>query len=224
MTPAYAFGTKRVPLEQSYFEAFNLPHVKLVDLRSTPITHFTSTGIATTAEELDFDVVIAATGFDALTGSLMRIAIHGSDGTLLRDRWASGVKTYLGMATHGFPNMFFPYGPQGPSVLCNGPTCAEIQGQWVIDAINYCRDNSISTIEAAVEAEEIWKKEIVKLVEVSLLPQTNSLYFGDNIPGKPRESLVYMGGVPKYIAKLNEVKEKGYEGFALRKSAGGEAK
>ncbi|KAF1974073.1 FAD/NAD(P)-binding domain-containing protein [Bimuria novae-zelandiae CBS 107.79] len=215
MEPAYAFGTKRIPLEQGYFEIFNSPHVELVDLKATPIERFTEKGIKTSAEEMPFDIVIAATGFDALTGSLTRINLHGKDGTLLKDQWKDGVKTYLGLTAHNFPNLFFQYGPQAPSVLCNGPTCAELQGNWVIETITHCRDHGISTIEATEAAEEEWRGNVVQLAGASLLMGTNSWYVGANIPGKLREPLVYLGGVPKYYENLNAVRDHGYEGFVL---------
>lgn len=164
---------------------------------------------------MEFDVIIAATGFDALTGSLTRIDIKGKDGMLLRDRWEEGVQSYLGLSAHNFPNMFFQYGPQAPTVLCNGPTCAEMQGNWVVEAINYCRDHGVSTMEATVEAEQEWRAKVLKLAEASLLPGTKSWYYGDNIPGKPREPLLYLGGVPSYHAELNAVHDSGYEGFVL---------
>ncbi|KAJ4301117.1 hypothetical protein N0V90_003207 [Kalmusia sp. IMI 367209] len=213
MKQAYAFGTKRIPLEQGYFEVFNKPHVKLVDLKETPIEQITENGIRTSTEEMGFDAIITATGFNALTGALTRINIRGKNGLPLKDRWQDGVKTYLGITMHGFPNMFFPYGPQAPTVFCNGPTCAELQGNWVVDTINYCCNHGFSKIEASEASEVKWKETVVRFVDASLLPTTKSWYMGDNIPGKPREPLVYLGGVPNYYATLNAVKENGYEGF-----------
>lgn len=218
--PAYAFGTKRIPLEQGFFETFNEPHVKLVDLRTTPIETFTERGIKTSTEEMDFDVVIAATGFDALTGCLTRIDIKGKDGLLLRDHWKAGVKTYLGLTSHGFPNMFFLYGPQAPTVLCNGPTCAEIQGNWVIEAINHCRDRGFQKIEATDASAAKWRETVINIADSSLLSGTKSWYCGDNIPGKAREPLMYLGGLPTYYGALNAVRDNDYDGFVLEKGAG----
>ena len=215
MEPPYAFGTKRIPLEQGFFEIFNKPHVRLVDLRKTPIEEFTESGIKTSAEIMDFDIVIAATGYDALTGTLTRIDLKGKDGVLLRDRWKDGVKSYLGMVSYNFPNMFIQFGPQAPTILCNGPACAEMQGGFVIDTINYCRDNQISTIETTREAEKRWRDEVLELAGASLLPNTDSWYLGANIPGKPREPLMYLGGVPRYYATLNAIHDEGYPGFVL---------
>jgi cation diffusion facilitator CzcD-associated flavoprotein CzcO len=215
MEPAYAFGTKRIPLEQGYFEVFNEPHVKLVDLRATPIEKFTEKGIKTSAEEMEFDTVIAATGFDALTGTLTRINIKGKDGLLLRDYWRDGFKTYLGLASNGYPNMFFQYGPQAPTIFCNGPACAELQGNWVLETINHCRDHGIKTIEATEASEKEWKEKVISLAEASLFTATKSWYCGDNIPGKPREPLAYLGGVPLYYEKLIAVRNNGYDGFVL---------
>ncbi|KAJ4344893.1 uncharacterized protein N0V89_012638 [Didymosphaeria variabile] len=205
----------RIPLEQGYFEVFNEPNVRLVDLRATSIEEFTEKGIRTSAEELEFDVIIVATGFDALTGTLTRININGKDGTLLKDHWKDGVKTYLGMTSHGYPNLFFQYGPQAPTVFCNGPTCAEVQGNWVIGTINHCRDHGIKMIEATEASEKQWKDKVVRLAEASLLPATNSWYYGDNIPGKVREPLLYLGGLPSYYEDLNVVRDNGFEGFVL---------
>ena len=214
--PPYAFGTKRIPLEQGFYEIFNEPHVRLVNLRASPIEEFTESGIRTTAETMDFDIVIAATGYDALTGALTRIDLKGKDGVILRDRWKDGVKSYLGMASHNYPNMFIQFGPQAPTILCNGPACAEMQGGFVIDTINYCRDNHISTIEPTREAEIEWREEVLKLAGANLMPKTDSWYVGSNIPGKPREPLMYLGGVPKYYATLNAEHDGGYPGFLLK--------
>lgn len=215
MEPVYPFGTKRVPLEQGYFEVFNEPYVRLVDLNATPIEKMTERGIKTTSEELEFDVIIAATGFDALTGTLTRIDIKGKDGTLLRDYWKDGVKTHLGLASHGYPNMFFQYGPQAPTVFCNGPACAEMQGNWVFNIIDYCRKKGIASIEATKAAEQVWRGKVIDAAEASLLPKANSWYYGYNIPGKPHEPFSYVGGVPSYYEILNAVRDNGYEGFVL---------
>lgn len=219
MEPAYSFGTKRIPLEQGFFEIFNEPHVKLVDLNETPIEIFTERGIKTSSEEMDFDVVVAATGFDALTGTLTRIDIKGKDGLLLRDHWKAGVRTYLGLTSHGYPNMFFQYGPQAPTIFCNGPACAELQGNWVIETLNHCRDHKIKTMEATESSETDWREKVINTAEASLLSGTKSWYCGDNIPGKPREPLAYLGGTPAYYKILNAVRDNGYDGFEFNDGA-----
>ena len=175
MEQEYAFGCKRIPLENGYFEVFNEGHVKLVDLKSTPIVEFTQRGIKTTEEEMDFDYIICATGYDSLTGGLTQIDIKGSSGNTLKEYWENGVRTYLGMSVAGFPNLLYTYGPQAPSNLCNGPTCAELQGEWVVKLLNYMRDNGLKRIEAEAEREKEWKEKIVSIANTSLLPTVKSV-------------------------------------------------
>jgi len=218
MKQLHPFGTKRIPLENGYFEVFNEPHVKLIDINRTPIVEMTERGLRTTSEELEFDMIISATGFDSFTGSLMAIEIRGKDGQLLSERWRDGVKTHLGMAMHGFPNMLMSYGPQSPSPFCNGPACAEMQGSWIADVLNFMRDGGHDRLEPTEAAEKKWKAMIVAQVNASLLPEAKSWYMGDNIPGKPREPLMYLGGVPAYRDTLHMAKEKGMEGFVLSKA------
>ncbi|KAF2185110.1 cyclopentanone 1,2-monooxygenase [Zopfia rhizophila CBS 207.26] len=217
MKQPHAFGCKRVSLENGYFEIFNEPHVKLVDMRTTPIQELSETGIKTTEEELEFDYIICATGYDAITGGLAQIDIRGPSGESLKEHWKDGAKTYLGMSVAGFPNMFFTYGPQAPTAFCNGPTCAELQGNWIVGVMNHMREKGLRKVDAERESEKKWKDEIWKLANASLLPSTKSWYMGDNIPGKPREPLIYLGGVPTYYKTVNECAANGYTGFKLEK-------
>ncbi|KAH7412206.1 cyclopentanone 1,2-monooxygenase [Phaeosphaeria sp. MPI-PUGE-AT-0046c] len=222
MVQPHAFGCKRISLELGYFDIFNQSNVSLVDISNagTPIEEITKTGIKTTDKERDFDIIISATGYDALTGGLRQINITGSSGQTLHEYWQDGAKTYLGLAVSGFPNMFFTYGPQAPTAFCNGPTCAELQGNWILGAMNYMRENSLRKMDAHSESEQEWKRQVLDLANASLLPTVpvSSWYMGTNIPGKAREPYVYLGGVPAYYKTINEVADNGYEGFEMSRA------
>ncbi|KAI2619268.1 cyclopentanone 1,2-monooxygenase [Hypoxylon sp. NC1633] len=210
----YPFGTKRVPLETTYFDMFNKPNVHLVDVNETPVVEVTETGIKTTEKEWDFDVIILATGFDAVTGGLTTIDIRGAGGQSLRDKFqARGPTTYCGITVAGFPNMFFSSGPQAPTAFCNGPTCSEVQGNWIADAMNRMRDAGIHSIVADEASEQEWIDHVESVAYASLLPLGRSWYMGDGIPGKPRRSQMYLGGLPSYHARLKTCASTGYKGF-----------
>ena len=212
--PPFAFGTKRVPLEQTYYDVFNLQHVSLIDLQKDPILEIHGEGIQTASgKSHDFDVIILATGFDIATGSLTQIDIRGTQNQSLASQWRGGVKTYLGMSVHGFPNMLFPYGPQSPSNLCNGPLCAEVQGDWITQCLQHMRSEHLCRLEAERLAQEEWTKHATGLLGGSLFESTRSYYWGDNIPGKKRELLFYFGGVPTYKAKIDEIAKERFRGF-----------
>ncbi|KAI1869812.1 uncharacterized protein JN550_005793 [Neoarthrinium moseri] len=213
MKQPYSFGCKRISLEKGYFEIFNEPHVSLVDVNATPVEEITENGIRTSEKEHEFDMIICATGYDACTGGLRQIDIRGLDGVSLSDHWNDGAYTHLGMTVAGFPNMYMTYAPQGPTALCNGPTCAQLQGDWIIAAVNHMRENGLKKMVPERESELEWRETVMKIAYSSLLPGTKSWYMGDNIPGKPREPLIYLGGVPNYYKTINEVAAKGYSGF-----------
>jgi cation diffusion facilitator CzcD-associated flavoprotein CzcO len=213
--PIHPFGVKRPSLEQHYYEIFNQPNVSLVDLRTNPIERVTPSGIRTAAGEHALDVLVLATGFDAVTGGLTSIDIRGSAGETLKAKWATGVRAHLGMAAAGFPNLLFVYGPQSPNGFCNGPTCAEVQGGWIARLLDHLRQRNYTRVEATVAAEEAWRTQVLALAEATLFPRADSWYLGANIPGKPREMLSFTGGLPAYLAKCRESAERGYEGFAL---------
>jgi cyclohexanone monooxygenase len=213
--PIHPFGAKRPSLEQNFFEIFNQPNVSLVDLRKAPIERVTRTGIKTTVGEHDLDVLVLATGFDAVTGGLTSIDIRGTQSETLREKWAKGVHTHLGMAAAGFPNLLFVYGPQSPNAFANGPTCAELQGDWIVQLLGHLRQRSCPRFEATVLAEEAWRAQVHATVDTTLFPRADSWYFGANIPGKPREMLSFAGGLSTYMAKCNESAERGYEGFMI---------
>jgi cation diffusion facilitator CzcD-associated flavoprotein CzcO len=213
--PIHPYGTKRPSLEQNFFEIFNQSNVSLVDLRKTPIERVTPNGIRTTKSEHDLDVLVLATGFDAITGGLTSINIRGTQGETLGEKWARGVHTHLGMASAGFPNLLFVYGPQSPNAFANGPTCAELQGEWIVEMLDHLRRGNYTRFEATVPAEETWRAEVLEIADSTLFPRAESWYFGANVPGKRREMLSYAGGLSQYMSKCNESAERGYEGFVL---------
>lgn len=212
----HPFGTKRPPLEHGYYEAFNRDNVTLVDVRRAPIVAVTPTGLRTAEAEYELDALIFATGFDAMTGSLLRIDIRGRGGLPLREKWAEGPRTYLGLATAGFPNLFMITGPQSPSVLSNMPVSIEQHVEWIAGCIRYMLERDLQIIEAEVQAEENWVKHVTEVAEQTLYPKANSWYVGANIPGKPRIFYPYVGGVGTYRQICDDVAEKGYEGFTLK--------
>ena len=218
--PPHPFGVKRPSLEQDYYDAFNHDHVEVVDIRSTPIERITSNGVRTAdGRERDIDLLVLATGFDAVTGGLTNIDIVGTSRETLRDHWRDGVLTHLGMASRGFPNLFYAYGPQSPAGFCNGPTCAEVQGDWLTDLVCHLSKNRIARIEATGEAERAWRDQVQTIAAMTLFPEADSWYMGANIPGKTREMLNWPGGLQLYIAACNASAAAGYSGFELNKRA-----
>ena len=213
--PIHPYGVKRPSLEQHFYEIFNQHNVSLVDLRTAPIERVTRNGIKTAAGEHDLDVLVLATGFDAVTGGLTSIDIRGTQGETLKEKWAKGVRAHLGMAVAGFPNLLFVYGPQSPNAFCNGPTCAETQGDWIAQLLDHLRQRNYARVEATVAAEEAWRAQVLELADATLFPRADSWYLGANIPGKPREMLAFTGGLPAYLEKCRESAERGYEGFAI---------
>jgi cyclohexanone monooxygenase len=214
----FPFGTKRLPLDTNYYQTFNRPNVRLVDLRATPIQEITPAGIQTTVGHHDLDIIVYATGFDALTGPLLALGIQGRDGQALADAWAEGPTTYLGLAVPGFPNLFTITGPGSPSVLSNMPVSIEQHVEWIGDCLGYLREHGIDTIEARPDATQAWTDHVQEVVSFTLLPKAASWYMGANIPGKPRLFLPYIGGVGAYRDKCDAVAADGYEGFDLARS------
>jgi cyclohexanone monooxygenase len=214
LTPTdYPYGAKRPCIGKDYYALFNRQHVRLVDLRETPIVRMTPAGIATTAGEMPFDAVVFATGFDALTGAAARIAIAGRGGLALRDKWADGPETYLGLATAGFPNLFFVTGPGSPGPLSAMVKSIEQHVDWIADCMAALRAEGLATIEALPEAEAAWTAHVQEVAEGTLYPRANSWYTGANVPGKPRRFMPYLGGVGVYRARCDAVASAGYEGF-----------
>jgi cation diffusion facilitator CzcD-associated flavoprotein CzcO len=208
----HPFGSKRIPLESGYYEVYNQDNVLLVDVRETPIERVTPKGIKTSDKEYEFDVIIYATGFDAVTGELTRMDIRGEGGQKLKDKWADGPRTYLGLQTAGFPNFFIANG----AVFCNFPRCAEVVAEWVSDCIGYMRRKNFTRITATLQAEDAWTEHDSSLTAGMLFTEGNSWFMGTNIPGKKRHYLLYAGGSPKYRQKCEEVAANGYEGFLLQ--------
>ncbi|MBH0122048.1 flavin-containing monooxygenase [Rhodococcus sp. NPDC003382] len=211
----YPYATKRPPLETNYYETYNRDNVTLVDVASAPIREITATGVRTAAADHELDVIVLATGFDAMTGPLLAMGIVGRDGERLEDKFAGGPRTYLGLMMHKFPNLFLVTGPQSPSVLYNMPLAIEDHVDFATDAIAHLRERGLDTIEPTLEAEDAWVEHCAELAAATLMPNTDSWYMGANIPGKPRVCMVYLGGAPAYRAKCAEVVERGYEGFEL---------
>ncbi|WP_149537638.1 flavin-containing monooxygenase [Siccirubricoccus phaeus] len=214
----HGFGTRRVPQETFYYEAYNLPHVRLVDLQEEPIERVTETGIRTSAAEYEFDMIIYATGFDAITGSFDRIDIRGVGGLPLKEKWAEGPKTYLGLMSAGFPNMLTIVGPHNASTRCNIPRCIEQNVEWITALLRNARDRGITRFEATPEAEAEWSRHIEELAAGMLYTQVDSWATGvnRNVEGKDvRRILQYQGGAPQYRAKCAEVAESGYAGMVL---------
>jgi cation diffusion facilitator CzcD-associated flavoprotein CzcO len=208
----HPFGSKRIPLETEYYEAYNRDNVLLVDVRETPIERITPKGLKTSDTEFEFDAIIYATGFDAVTGALTRIDIRGEGGQTLKDKFASGPRTYLGLQSAGFPNLFIAMN----SAFCNYTICAETVVDWIADCIRHIRQNNYSRIAPSTAAEEGWVKHVNEVGSQTLLSGTKSWFVGDNIPGKAHAILLYANTAPAFRAKCAEVAAKGYEGFELQ--------
>jgi cation diffusion facilitator CzcD-associated flavoprotein CzcO len=212
----HPFGTKRVPLESGYYEVYNQDNIVLVDLHETPIERITQKGIKTSAAEYEFDIIIFATGFDAVTGAFTRMDIRGVGGQALKDKWADGPHTYLGLQSAGFPNLFTLVGPHNGATFCNIPRCIEQNVEWVTECLRYMRAHDYTRIEATRAAEDVWTEHVADAAARTLLPLADSWFMGANTPGKKRTFLLYAGGSPAYRQKCEEVAAKGYEGFRLQ--------
>lgn len=211
----YPFATKRLCVDTNYFETYNRDNVALVDVKASPIEEITPRGLRTTAAEYEFDAIVFATGFDAMTGALLAMDIRGRKGQTLREKWEHGPRTYLGLQIAGFPNLFTITGPGSPSVLSNMIVSIEQHVDWIADCLTSLRAQGLDTIEATVEAEDAWVDHVNTVASFTLYPMANSWYIGANIPGKPRVFMPYVGGVGLYAQKCAEVAANGYEGFAL---------
>lgn len=218
LTPkGFPFGTRRPSVDSGYFATFNRPNVSLVDIHETPIQEFTATGIRTTDAELPFDIIIYATGFDAFTGSLLRPEIVGRGGLTLREKWAAGPRSFLGIAVSGFPNMFVIVGPGSPSLLSNVLLSTEEQIDWLSELFAYCRAQGIREVEASAEAEQKWVEHVNERAQETLYLKTPSYYLGAEMPGKPRVFMPYSGGVRGYRRILMKIAAKNYDGFSFRR-------
>ncbi len=218
MPKGHYYGTKRQPLDTNYYETYNKDNVLLVDASTDgSIDEITEKGIRAGGKDYEFDIIVFATGFDALTGPFKALNVKGRGGRTLDQAWAEGPQTYLGIAVAGFPNFFTLTGPQSPSVLTNMPVAIEQHVEWVADCIAKMREEGKTTIEAQPEAQEQWVAHVNEVVSMTLMPSANSWYMSANIAGKPRAFLPYLGpeGVGGYTKKCAEIAAKNYEGFAL---------
>jgi cation diffusion facilitator CzcD-associated flavoprotein CzcO len=214
----HGFGTRRVPLESGYYEVYNQANVRLVDIRETPIERITPAGVKTSDAEYEADMIIYATGFDAITGAFDRIDVRGVGGRRLRDKWADGPRTYLGLQIVGFPNLFTLVGPHNAATFCNIPRCVEQNVDWVTALIGYMREQGHTRVEATADAERDWTEHVHDTGRRMLFTQVDSWMMGinSNVAGKQKRTfIVYAGGAPKYREKCDEVAARGYVGFTF---------
>jgi len=214
LSPSQTVGCKRLCVDSGYFETFNRDNVQLVDVSEHAIERITEKGIVVQGIEYGVDALVFATGFDAMTGSLLKIDIQGKAGLTLADKWIAGPRTYLGLSTAGFPNLFTISGPGSPSVLTSMVVSIEQHVNWIGDCVSYLQENNLGTIEATVDAENEWVAHVNEVADATIYPTCNSWYLGANVPGKPRVFMPYLG-FPPYVEKCNQVAANQYEGFAL---------
>ncbi len=214
LAPKQVIGCKRLCLDTNYFETFNLDHVDLVDVNANPIERFTENGLLAGSTEFDVDAIVLATGFDAMTGTLLKIDIEGVDGLKLQEKWEAGPRTYLGLSVPEFPNMFMITGPGSPSVLTNMIMAIEQHVDWITECLGYISQNGHTSIRTTTDAEEAWVDHVNAVADQTLMPTCNSWYLGANIPGKQRVFMPLIG-FPPYVEKCNEVAANDYEGFVL---------
>jgi cation diffusion facilitator CzcD-associated flavoprotein CzcO/acetyl esterase/lipase len=211
----HPIATKRPCLDTNYYATYNLPHVRLVNVREQPIRQVTETGIDTADESFSFDAIVFATGFDAVTGAITAVAFTGRDDLALKDKWADGPQTYLGLTTVGFPNLFFITGPGSPSVLSNMAVSIEQHVDWVLDCLGHLSARGFDVIEPTGTAEAGWTQHVNDCADITLYPAANSWYMGANVPGKSRVFLPYCAGFDFYRASCDEVVARNYLGFRL---------
>jgi len=212
----HPFAAKRPPIDSHYFETYNRDNVSLVDLRATPIEEIVPAGIKTASQTHDLDIIVFATGFDAMTGSLLKLNIEGVNGRKLNDDWRAGPQTYLGLQIPGYPNLFTITGPGSPSVLCNLPPAIEQHVEWITDCIKHMQNHALTTVQTSDEASQQWQKEVDRAANATLLPQVkHSWYLGANVPGKPRVFMPYAGGLSHYRSICDEVVAENYRGLTF---------
>jgi len=211
----YPIGAKRIALDSHYYETFNLPHVHVVNAKKNPIERITPTGIRAGGKDYPLDIIVFATGYDAVTGPFKAIDFRGRGGQKLADKLADGPRAYLGLGFAGFPNLLTVNGPCNPALSTNVPTSIEHDVEWISDAIEYCEANGIKAIEPTEQAEDDWAEDTQKRIVGSLFEQADSWQFGSNVPGKPRRFLLWLGGLDAFRAKCTEIAKAGYEGFTL---------
>ncbi|MGE0732639.1 MAG: flavin-containing monooxygenase [Acidimicrobiia bacterium] len=214
LTPDYLFGTKRLILDNGYFETYNRDNVTLVDLREDPIKAFTAKSVQTEHGEHPIDMLVLATGFDAVSGSMLQLNPQGRGGVRLSEKWGTRFDTYLGMAIAGFPNLFMVHGPQSPGVLYTMPLGGERHVAWIEACIRHLDEHDLGAVEATEDAEAAWDQEVNDLANRTLYPRTNSWYTGANIPGKPRQFLAHTMG-SRYFDRLEQIAADGFPGFVF---------
>jgi cyclohexanone monooxygenase len=222
MTPrGYPISSKRPCLEINYYASFNQPNVDIVDVRADPIVELTPTGLRTTSQSYEVDVIVFATGYDAMTGTLLRLNVTGRDGRTLPAEWADGPATYLGLTVAGFPNFFVLAGPGSPSVFSNVIPAIEQHVEWIGELLSHVRSEGADLVEAEVAAQHEWTRHVSEVAERSLLAHGNSWYRGANTPGKPQVVMPYVGGTNAYRAKCDAVVAAGYTGLEISRSRPG---
>ncbi len=215
LSPTNTIGCKRLCIDIGYYETFNRPNVTLIDVSETPVQAITPNGVIVAGREYAVDAIVFATGFDAMTGALLKMDIRGQAGLTLREKWTAGPRMYLGLATAGFPNLFAITGPGSPSVLTNMLPTIEQHVDWIAQLLDHMRTRNLATIEPTPEAEDAWVGHGNEVAGRTLRYTCSSWYLGANVPGKPRVFMPYIGGFPKYVQKCNDVAANGYEGFVL---------
>ena len=221
LTPDDIIGCKRLCVDTEYYETFNRPNVSLIDLREQPIERFTANGLVVrsatgsrSSEQHEFDAIVFATGFDAMTGAISKISITGRNGTMLHDAWSAGPVNYLGLSVHGFPNLFTITGPGSPSVLTNMIVSIQHHVEWIADCITWLKDHRMSIIEADADAQQRWVQHVNTVAGMTLYQSCSSWYLGANVPGKPR-IFMPLPGFPAYAQTCADVARDGYRGFAV---------
>ena len=212
----HPFGSKRICVDSNYYQTFNRENVSLVDLRSAPLMKVTADGVMTSEAEYELDVLIFAIGFDAMTGALSEISIVNNQGKSLKGKWVNGPETFLGLATSGFPNLFFITGPGSPSVLSNMLVSIEQHVEWVTKCLIFMREKKFDAIDVVADAETNWVKHVNELASKTLFSRANSWFNGANIPGKKRVFIPYLGGVGVYRRICDDIANRDYEGFTFR--------
>lgn len=213
----HGFGLRRVPMETNYYEVYNQDNVTLIDVNEDPITEITATGINTNEANHDFDIIIYATGFNAVVGALERIDIQGVGGESLKEKWSNGPRTFLGVQTNNFPNFFTIVGPHNAATFCNIPRCIEQNVEWITGAIKYMRENQHQKMEATIAAEDEWTQHVFDAAQGTLFPTVDSWFMNvnRNLPEKKKTFLLYTGGAPFYREKCDNIAANGYEGFTF---------
>jgi len=215
--PPHPWGTKRPSLEQNIYEVFSQKNIDIINVNESPILEVTETGLRTKEGLVEVDIIVLATGFDSVTGSLAQLNIRGTDGNTIADHWKDGTRTSMGIAMANYPNMFFLYGPQAPTAFSNGPTCTQLQAEFIEKALRQLKEDGITYFEAKKTAEDEWCERMAEAWDKTLFPLAKSWYQGANIPGRRVEPLNWAGGMPEYMASLDRSLENNYQAWVVAK-------